>query len=152
IDTFDGGTAPLEVLEDVEHAVVLSIQGRTLSGNLSHLNASVTLSRLRWQRVIPNVVQAPTSAETGTWPVAFPAGVQVALTVGPGSRWVPGFFARDDGTYTPFPSAALDGGFVFRGFDGQGNALANRTDPRLGSVETMLFAPGASAPLAPAAT
>src|SRR5205814_7216361 len=43
-----------------------------------------------------------------------------------------------------------DGGFVFRGFDGQGNALANHFDRGMNQVFTMFFAPGSPVPLAPA--
>ena len=149
VDVYDGGTAaPLEVLQDVERPVVLSIQARTLSGNVSQLNVSVTLSRLRWQRQIPNVVF--TGTDLGGWPVATASGLQIPLSVGPG-RWVPGFFARDDGAFTPFPQSALDGGFVFRGFDGQGDALVNRLAGRNGPVEVMFFPPGGASPLAPPA-
>jgi len=147
IDAYAGPQPPpLEVLEDVDHPVVLSIQGRTLTGNLSQLNVSMVLSRLRWSRGIPNAVLQP-GAESGSWPVAIPGGIQLPLKAG--AVWLPGFFARQDGTYTPFPASALgDAGFVFRGFDGQGNALANHLD-RGNAVMTRLYAPGSATPLGP---
>ncbi|HYV47986.1 MAG TPA: hypothetical protein VFA20_24165 [Myxococcaceae bacterium] len=148
IDAYAGPQPPpLEVLEDVDHPVVLSIQGRTLTGNLSQLNVSMVLSRLRWSRGIPNAVLRP-GPESGSWPVAIPGGIQVPLSTGSG--WLPGFFSRQDGTYTPFPASALgDAGFVFRGFDGQGNALANHFDRNLNKVMTRFFAPGSPVPLGP---
>ncbi|HEY8210631.1 MAG TPA: hypothetical protein VIG99_24275 [Myxococcaceae bacterium] len=151
IDAWDAGTAPpLEVLQDVDHPLVLSIQGRTLSGNLSQHNLSLTLSRLRWSRTIPNGVQRPQPGDTGSWPIAVPSGIQLPLTGSVG--WQPGFFSRDDGTYTPFQASALgDAGFTFRGFDGQGNAMANLADRLTGRIDTMFFAPGSSAPMAPVA-
>lgn len=146
IDAYSGPRPPpLEVLEDVDHPVVLSIQGRTLTGNLSQLNVSMVLSRLRWSRGIPNAVQPP-GLGTGDWPAAIPSGIQIPLSAGSG--WLPGFFARQDGTYTPFPASALgDAGFVFRGFDGQGNALANHLDRGMNAVMTRFYAPGSPVPL-----
>jgi len=93
-------------------------------------------------------VLGPAAGETGSWPAAIPSGIQLPLSVG--TFWLPGFFARQDGTYTPFPVSALgDAGFVFRGFDGQGNAMANVTNRLNNSIDTMFFAPGSSAPIAP---
>src|SRR5262249_17377714 len=111
----------------------------------------LTLSRLRWSRAIPNPVAFPPliPSDTGGWPVAIPSGIQLPLSGTTG--WLPGFFARDDGTYTPFPVSALgDGGFGFRGFDGQGNPMANHFDRQMNQVDVMFFAPGSAVPIAPA--
>jgi hypothetical protein len=76
IDTYAGDpyAVPFEVLTDVERSVSLTVDARATSGNASHLEQGVLLSRVLWDRAVPGRI-----AISAADPVATAAGVQVPL-------------------------------------------------------------------------
>ena len=103
----DGGDVPLEVLEEIERQLPVTVDATSSSGIVTHQDSRVLLSRIAWQSAVPGqVILDVTPAQA--LPEAFSEGLQVPistnLTDGYGSVWVPVFFDAEDGTATPFRS------------------------------------------------
>gem|GEM_PF-5518448 len=112
------------------------------------------LTRVVWDRYIPGKPAASSPINWAVEPVAFPAGLVLPLSTSAQpastSAWIPGLLSHDDGTFYGFqPSVlpgGLDGGYVARGLNAQGQTLFFDF---LGNNSTLLLAPppGAAAPV-----
>jgi hypothetical protein len=128
-DTYDGGQPiPIEVLSQTERAAHVRVDATSAgNGNSAHLDLSLLLSRVTWDRPAPGRLALPASDA-----VATAAGVQLPLATDdlvptPGSRWIPGLLAAADGTFRPFDPAllpgGLDGGYRALGFSAGGSTV-----------------------------
>ena len=149
-----GVPVPIEVLTDTERMVRLVINATALNGNSSQLNLGVDLTRVVWDRYIPG---RPASTSPISWaaePVAFDGGLLLPLATGnpvsASSDWIPGRFSSTDGTFYGFQTSqlpgGLDGGYVARGLNAQGQTLFfNFT----GNGSNLLLAPPPGATVSP---
>jgi hypothetical protein len=147
----DGGPpiVPIEVLTDTDEVVRLTVEATAANGNTTAVDLSVDLSRLVWDRYIPG---QPASLSPTTWvaePVAFDGGLVLPLAVSSASvainsPWIPGVLSKGDGTFYGFDVVSLlpgglDGGFVARGINANGQTLF--FDFSGNSSSLMLFPP-----------
>jgi hypothetical protein len=151
-----GDPVPIELLSETEKPALLTVDAKSAeNGNLIHLDLSVLLSRVAWDRPSPGRLALLAAA-----PVATGVGVQVPLATDDlvptaSSRWLPGLLAAADGTFDSFDPAllpgGLDGGYTALGLDGTGNTLFHNAPGTTG----LWFPPAPtstppSAPLVPA--
>ncbi|MGO8970430.1 MAG: putative Ig domain-containing protein [Myxococcaceae bacterium] len=130
----DGQLIPIEVLTDTDEVVRLTVSATGLNGNTTAVDLSVDLSRLVWDRYIPG---QPASSSPITWaaePIAFSGGLVLPLATtsfvsgtGATADWIPGVLSFVDGTFYGFDATSLpgglDGGYLARGLNGQGQTL-----------------------------
>jgi hypothetical protein len=136
-----GAIVPIEVLTDTDRLVRLTVDAKALNGNATHLDLSVELSRVVWDRYIPGQPAASGPTSWAAEPVAFFGGLVLPLaTATPASNtsaWLPGRLSRDDGTFLGF-GGSLDGGYLARGINLLGETLFARPD---GGGSDVLLAP-----------
>jgi hypothetical protein len=123
-----GAPVTFELLTQTERPVRLGVDAQSAqNGNTTHVDLSLLLTRVAWDR--PSAGRLALAAAE---PVATSEGLQAPLATddllpGPGSRWLPGLYARSDGTFLAFDATqlpgGLDGGFVARGLDALGRSL-----------------------------
>lgn len=107
-------------LEETQRPVSVQITARSATGNEGRLDATLTLTRVAWERSVPGIVFAspalPAQQSVITFPqplhpVASEGGLTLpihrSLQTDGGVSWVPGFFAADDGAYRPVPASVL---------------------------------------------
>jgi hypothetical protein len=128
----DDGTipepVPIEVLTATERPALLSVDARSAdNGNPTHVDLSLLLSRVVWDRPAPGrlALLAGSAVATGL-------GIHVPLATDdlvptPSSRWLPGLLGASDGTYLPFDPTllpgGLDGGYQAFQLDAKGDTL-----------------------------
>lgn len=146
IDTYDGGSelVPIEVLDDIEQPISVTVDARLTAANPAHLETVVWLSRVLWERPIPGVYNPGDTWEQSSRPAASARGLQLPLLVSPDGGWLPGFFAAGDGSHSSFRASALDGGYNVRALDAQGRVLLTRSGR---SVEHVFLEADTYAPL-----
>ena len=126
-----GVPVPIEVLTETSRSVRLAVGATAANGNSTQLDLAVDLTRLVWDRYIPG---KPAATDPITWaaePVAFAGGLVLPLaTTAPasaGSTWIPGLLRSSDGTFSGFQTSllpgGLDGGYLARGLNAQGETL-----------------------------
>jgi hypothetical protein len=151
-DAWDGGDpVPIELLSETERATLLTVDAKSQeNGNQLHLDLSVLLSRVGWDRPAPGrlALLAASSVVAG-------AGLEVPLATDDlvptaTSRWLPGLLRGADGVFVSFDPGllpgGLDGGFTALGVDGTGNTLFHDAAGTSG----LWFPPAATAAPAPA--
>jgi len=159
-DTYDGGQPiPIEVLTETERPARLTVDAKSAAnGNTAHLDLSLLLSRVTWDRPAPGRLALLASDA-----VATSAGVQLPLATDdlvptPASRWIPGLLAAADGTFQAFDPAllpgGLDGGYQAVGFNALGFTVFAAANTALwfppapsGAPAPVPFASGATQPL-----
>ncbi len=126
-----GVPVPIEVLTETSRTVRLAVGATAANGNSTQLDLAVDLTRLVWDRYIPG---KPAATDPITWaaePVAFAGGLVMPLaTTAPASAastWIPGLLRSSDGTFSGFQTSqlpgGLDGGYLARGLNAQGETL-----------------------------
>jgi hypothetical protein len=145
-----GVPVPIEILTDTSETVRLTVAATSPNGNTTELDLGVQLTRVLWDVYIPGV---PASSGPINWaaePVAFQQGLELPLSTTSGgdatAAWLPGVLGRADGTFFGFNPSVLDGGYVARGLNSQGQVLAFAFTGN-GSNLLLTPAPGVSAPL-----
>lgn len=134
-------------LEESNRPVSVQITARSYTGNEGRLDATLTLSRVAWQRSVPGLIVSapvvPSDPENLTQPsplhaVASDAGVTVPLHASlnqDAGLWVPGFFDVDDGAYAPM-HASLEGSHGIGLDEGGGALMIHRT---AGAIRRVAF-------------
>ena len=119
---------PIEVLTATERPALLSVDARSAdNGNPTHVDLSLLLSRVVWDRPAPGrlALLAGSAVATGL-------GIHVPLATDDlvptaNSRWLPGLLGASDGTYQPFDPTllpgGLDGGYQAFQLDVKGDTL-----------------------------
>jgi hypothetical protein len=137
VDAYDAGAPdadiPIDVLEDVERPLLLTVDARGLNGNATHVTFQMLLSRIVWQKPVPGIITSDAGffAPCSDLPIAAaaPSGLQLPLFAradpldGFAGICVPGFMSAADGTFTPVADALGDAGSRLIAFDGTGRAL-----------------------------
>ncbi|HXX30379.1 MAG TPA: hypothetical protein VEJ89_06635 [Myxococcaceae bacterium] len=123
---------PIEVLTETSRTAQLSIDAKAENGNPTHLDRTVDLSRVVWDRSIPGRPLTSVNSASVADPIPVVRGLVVPLATDDlnptaTSRWIPGLMGADDGVYTAFdPSilpGGLDGGFLASGINALGQTL-----------------------------
>ncbi len=128
-----GVPVPIEVLTETSRTVRLAVGATAANGNSTQLDLAVDLTRLVWDRYIPGkpAVAANNPITWAAEPVAYAGGLVVPLaTATPASNtsaWIPGLLHALDGTFSGFDTSllagGLDGGYLARGLNAQGETL-----------------------------
>jgi hypothetical protein len=129
IDSYDGGSelVPIEVLDDIERLIPVTVDARPTVANPAHLETVVLLSRVLWERPIPGVYDPKDSWDPSSRPAASARGLQLPLMVSADGGWLPDFLSAADGSHSPFRATGLlAGGYSVRAVDGQGRILLTR--------------------------
>lgn len=149
-EAWDGGAPPLEVLEDLEETLLLEVEGRATSGNVTRAVERVVVSQLAWRVPSPLTYIAWGSGTADTRiPAARSEGLVILFDANTGLGRIPGTLAHQDGRLLPFPTAEaqrLAGeAFSLDRLDAQGRAYFMRADG--GSYEYAVHDPVTGAAL-----
>jgi len=148
---------PIEVLTETSRIAQLTIDVKAENGNPTHLDRTVQLSRVVWDRSIPGRPLISVTSTTVAEPAAIAGGLVLPLATDDlnptaTSRWIPGLMGAADGVYTAFdPSilpGGLDGGFLASGINALGQTLFAAGIRNLTQV-VLAPVPGTHAPLGP---
>ncbi len=153
-----GVPVPIEVLTDTDRVVRLTVSATAPNGNTTEEDLSVELTRVVWDRYIPGQPAANSATDWAAQPVAYEGGLVLPLATsapaGSASDWLPGRLEAPDGTFDGFDSSllpgGLDGGYLAKGLNAQGETLFVQAQGRF-SVLLLAPPPPQSAPL-PTAT
>ena len=123
---------PIEFLTETSRVAQLSVDAKAQNGNPTHVDRTVELSRVVWDRTIPGRPLVSVSSPSVAEPAAVPAGLVIPLATDDlnptaTSRWIPGLMGADDGLYSAFVPdtlpGGLDGGFLAAGINAAGQTL-----------------------------
>jgi hypothetical protein len=123
-----GVPVPIEILTDTSETVRLVVDATALNGNTTEVDLGVDITRVVWDRYLPGQPASSSPIQWAAEPVAFDQGLELPLSTVPGGGatgpWIPGVLSRADGTFFGFNPSLLDGGYIPRGLNSQGEVLA----------------------------